>query len=122
MRSELVPSPEPSVLPATISGTVTESDRARLPPDAIVILTLWNTTTGYTTPVARIEFRANGQQVPIPFELDYDANAIDPAQTYALAGEIDLAGRAIYRANSWVPVITQGNPIDDVGIPLEPIP
>ena len=116
-----MPSREPSAIPTTISGTVITLDRGALPDNSIVIVTLWNATTGDSTPVARIRFRAKGQQIPIPYALTYDGSEIDPGQEYVLAGEIDSAGRGIYRTNSSIPVITQGNPADDVEIVLEPI-
>src|SRR6266404_3689663 len=60
--------------------------------------------------IAEQKFTFAGHQVPLPFELRYDAAKIDPGHTYALSARITIADQLMFMNTTAYRVITQGNP------------
>lgn len=101
--------PEQAV--ATLTGTVTYLQRIALPPDAVVHVTLADVSL-QDAPAQRIAEQTITEpgQVPIPFELSYDPEVIDPAHTYAVQARISAGDRLLFINTTAIHVITRGNP------------
>jgi putative lipoprotein len=98
--------------PAQLTGSVTYRERIALPPDAVVNVLLLDVSMLGVPPrvVAKQEIRPQGQ-VPIPFALEYDRAAIDPAHRYGLRATItDADGRLLWINIVIVPVFRDGAP------------
>ena len=98
--------------PARLTGSVTYRERIALPPDAVVNVLLLDVSMLGVPPrvVAKQEIRPQGQ-VPIPFVLEYDRAAIDPAHRYGLrANIVDANGRLLWINIVIVPVFREGSP------------
>lgn len=94
-----------------VRGTVTYLQRIALPPGAIVEVQLQDVSRqdAEADVLATQTIQLTGQQVPIPFELSYDAAQINPVHTYAVQACILVNHqlRFINTAAYWV--ITQGH-------------
>jgi putative lipoprotein len=98
--------------PARLEGSVSYLERVALPPDAVVnVMLLDLSLVGVPQRVvAKQEIRPAGQ-VPIPFVLEYDRAAIDPAHRYGLRAKIfDARGRLLWINIVLVPVFRDGAP------------
>jgi putative lipoprotein len=60
--------------------------------------------------VAEITIPTQGKQVPIPFELSYEASAIRPQQRYFVRATISAGDKALFVTRTPYPVITKGAP------------
>jgi putative lipoprotein len=96
--------------PGTITGTVTYRHRMALPPDAIVDVRLRDTTLpdAEARTLGQATIATRGAQVPIPFRIDYDPAAIDPAHRYTIHATITVDGRMLFTSPTEVPVLTRG--------------
>lgn len=94
----------------SLSGTVTYRERIALAPTAVLEVRLDDVTRpGAASPmVARVRFEQLGQ-VPIRFELPYDATAIDPRGRYALRATISDGGVLLFASMDTTLVLTQGH-------------
>jgi uncharacterized lipoprotein YbaY len=108
---------------ATLSGTVSYMQRIALPPNAVVEVTLQDVSRADApaTVIARQTIQANGQQVPIPFALEYDPSAINPAMRYAVSARITEDGKLTWISTTMNPVLTRGAPDNDVEIIVEQV-
>jgi len=97
---------------AFITGTVTYLQRIALPPAAVVQVTLQDISRqdAPATLLAREIIVTGGRQVPIPFTLAYDADAIDSRHTYVVAARIEAAGKLLFINDTVHPVITRDAP------------
>lgn len=98
----------------TLTGNVFYLERIALQPDALITVELQDVSGGTTNVIATRDINAEGRQVPIPFELPYDAAAIDPAGTYLLSARISQNGQIIFSSPTGVPVLTNGAPTSNV--------
>jgi uncharacterized lipoprotein YbaY len=107
---------------AAVTGTVTYLQRIALPDDAVVEVKLLDVSIADAEAVTISEQTiANPGQVPIPFELLYDPQDIDPRNTYSVQVRItNGAGDLIFINNSAFLVLTQGNP-STVEVIVEPV-
>ena len=63
-----------------------------------------------------------GKQVPLPFEVTYNAAEIDPSHTYSLSVRItDGQGNLLFINTQAYNVLTQGNPIFGIEVVVEPV-
>ncbi len=93
-----------------LSGTITYREPVKLAPTAVVEVRLEDVTRAETAPplVARTRLERPGQ-VPIRFELPFDARAIDPRGRYALRATISDAGVVLFASLDTALVLTQGH-------------
>ncbi len=105
------PEPRP-MLRAIVTGTVTYRQRIALPPDAVVEVTLQETSRADAPAVIldRQTIPTNGKQVPIPFTLNYNPIAINPQHTYTVSARILVDGQVQWISTSNPAVISEGNP------------
>lgn len=96
-----------------VSGTVayTSTTTTTLPANAEVKVQLTDVTTegAVGAVVAETTLTTAGQTSPVPFELSYSSDTIDPQHTYAVRATIESDGKEIFVTEQNVPVITAGN-------------
>jgi putative lipoprotein len=112
-RSASADAETPPSAGSVVRGTVSYREKIALTPDAEIDLWITDTTPGLMTAavlIAEATVRCEGRQVPIPFELSFDAKRIDPAHTYGLKAAIRRGGEVLFESEEAVSVITQGNP------------
>jgi len=95
-----------------VSGTVTYLQRMALPPTAVIDLKLQDVSPAGApaTLIAEQRITTDGKQVPIPFELKFDAVKIDQKHQYAVSARITVDGQLWFVSDTAYPVITQGHP------------
>lgn len=101
-----------SVQSGVVSGTVSYRERMALPPDAIVQVQLSDVSRqdAAASVITETTLKPEGRQVPLPYDLRYDPNKIDPKRTYAVRATIRSAGQLLFTTTTVTPVLTQGNP------------
>jgi uncharacterized lipoprotein YbaY/heat shock protein HslJ len=94
---------------AQVTGTLTYRERISLPPTAVVEVTLEDVSRVDVARdvVARAEIAWAGQS-PIPFEIAYDAAAVDRSRRYGVRARIVDRGQVLFTAAQPALVITQG--------------
>ncbi|PSR19409.1 hypothetical protein C8255_02595 [filamentous cyanobacterium CCP3] len=115
---------------ASVTGTVTYLPRIAMPPNAVLDVSLIDvsradapaiTLASQATVFGDAQGAATGQrQVPIPFELVYDPNQIDPRFSYAVQARISVDGELRFINTSQFAVITQGRPTS-VEVRVDPV-
>ena len=106
---------------AQVTGTLTYLPRIALPDDAVVNVQLQEVSRADApaTVLAEQEFVTGGAQVPLPFALDYDPAAIAEQLTYVVRATIRASdGQLLWTTDTFIPVITQGNPTSGIEIVL----
>jgi uncharacterized surface protein with fasciclin (FAS1) repeats/uncharacterized lipoprotein YbaY/heat shock protein HslJ len=103
---------------ASVTGTVTYLPRIALPDDAVVKVQIYNASLADATEVLGEQvIETNGQQVPIPYEVAFNPDDIDEAMMYSVSARIeDGEENLLFISDTVTPVITQGNPSEDVEI------
>jgi putative lipoprotein len=101
---------------SAVSGTVAYRERIAMPENAVLTMQLQDVSSGngadaQAEVIAEQKFTFAGHQVPLPFELHYDAGKIDPKHTYALSARITVADQLMFMNTTAYRVITQGNPV-----------
>ena len=88
-------------------GTVTSRQITQLPREALLVVQLVDITNRRTLPipVAQQTYRDLGP-LPIPFELAYDPDRIDPDRSYALQAQVTVNGFAAFRTRDTYPVLS----------------
>ena len=96
----------------TVSGTVTYLQRIALPPSAVIEVKLEDVSAADApAKVIATETITLGQrQVPVPFELQFDAGKIDAKHTYSLRAQILANGELLFINDKTYPVLTAGHP------------
>ena len=95
-----------------LKGSVAYRERVALPPDAVVEVWLLDVSP-LIVPLALIAettVPSQGRQVPIPFELRYDPQKIQPDHIYGVKAAIRSAEQILFETMTVHRVITQGNP------------
>jgi putative lipoprotein len=108
---------------ASVSGSVIYREPFTMTADTVVFVQLAEVTAA-DAPVQVIDDRTipNPGQIPVPFSLAYDPQAIDQARTYVVQARIaDGAGRVLFQTRADYPVITQGHPSTGVDVIVEPV-
>ena len=103
---------------ATITGTITESERTTLSSSAVVIAALIKQETG--TLVSRQVQPISGQ-TPVSFTIGFDPSVIDPDATYVVKGGI-VDGGTVWENRQGVPAITGGTAASTVTLPVTRAP
>jgi len=102
--------------PATgvVTGSITYRERIALPSDAVVEIWIADVSPGMIVAqvlLADTTVRAEGRQVPLPFELKFDPARAEATHTYALKAVIKSAdGQELFTSGDSTFVITKGNP------------
>lgn len=97
---------------ASVTGTVSYLPRIAMPPNAILEVSLVDVSRA-DAPAITLASQGvvfGDRQVPIPFELVYNPDQIDPRYSYAVQARIIVDGDLRFITTSRFAVITQGNP------------
>jgi len=112
--------PAPSAPPSgTLTGTALYRERMALPPDAVLEITLLDTSRA-DAPATLIA----SQKIPHPgnppfrFTLSYDPAKIIPTHTYTVRATVHVGANLLFTSTTAHQVITNGNP-DHVNIGLQ---
>jgi len=106
---------------AKLTGTVTYLQRVALPAGAVCHLRLEDVSRADApaTTIAVVSIPSQGRNVPLPFELPYDAARIDPNHMYAVRANLDFGDGRMFRTSQAYRVLTGGNP-SNLEIVVEP--
>ncbi len=98
-----------------ISGSVAYRERITMPANAVITVQLLDVSQqdSRATVIAEQRIRPS-RQVPIPFTLQYDRADVNRRGTYSVAATIEVEGDVVWRTTSAVPVITNGNPTENI--------
>lgn len=86
--------PTPSL--KSITGKVSVQGGATLPDSAIINVMLLDQTDPSAKPIALQMMKADGQQAPYPYSLDYSTSQLKTDHTYALSSTITLQNALAY--------------------------
>ncbi|MFQ4139921.1 YbaY family lipoprotein [Nodosilinea sp. PGN35] len=107
---------------ASVTGTVTYLPRIAMPPHAVLEVSLLDVSRA-DAPAITLASQSvvfGDRQVPIPFELVYNPDQIDPRFSYAVQARILVDGDLRFINTSRFAVITQGNPTE-VEVRVDPV-
>ncbi len=106
---------------AMITGTITYQVPMPLAPEAAIDVRLEDVSIADAPAklIAENVFSALGQQVPIPFQLPYSAQDIQPSHRYAVRARITLGETLLFTTTRIYPVLTNGAP-SQVALVVEP--
>jgi putative lipoprotein len=104
---------------AAVSGTLTYRDRSTLPANAVVTVQIARVAADRGPEViAEQRFTTNGAQPPFRYSISYDPARIDPNASYTVQSNISVNNQVRYTTNTLYPVITRGNPTQNVNMVL----
>jgi putative lipoprotein len=109
---------------STVTGTVGVPADAppvsELPDGATLTVSLQDTSIAdaAATDLATQTIELAGEEFPIEFEIEYDADEIDDALTYSLQARVEAGGDLLMINDTFTPVITNGAPTSDVEVAL----
>jgi putative lipoprotein len=105
-------SPPPASASSTIAGTVAYRERVALPENAVLTVRLEDVSAADAPAkiIAEQKLALAGRQVPLPFQLAYDARKIDPNHTYAISARITVDGQLRFLNTTAFRVLTGGSP------------
>ena len=108
----------------TVTGTVTYLQRIALPPDALMTVQIEDVSLADAPAevIGEQVIATDGAQVPIPFEVPYDTGEIEENHNYSLRVRIeDGNGNLLFINDTNVPVISGGNPTQDIEVIVVPV-
>ena len=104
---------------AAVTGVIAHAHPMTIPVGYVVSVQIEDTTK-VDAPgkiVAEQVIKSQGDEIPMPFEVVYNPGKINSNHTYSLRVKIeDSAGITVYTNNTNVPVITNGNPTQNVEV------
>jgi uncharacterized lipoprotein YbaY len=103
-----------------VRGTVSYRQRIALTPNSEVSVKLVDTTTPDGTAVAETTVNTGNRQVPIAFELPYEARNINRQRTYEVRAEIRSNGELRFKSETGTPVTLRGNQDQNIEIVVVP--
>ncbi len=110
-------------LSGVINGRVTYLQKIALPADAMIEVILVDNSAAdvVTQLIGQQLIITNGRQVPIAYEVEYPIEQIDPTHVYTLQARITLGNQPLFDTLQPIPVLTSGNPVNDVEIVVQPV-
>lgn len=108
---------------ATVSGNIVSQDGGTVPDGDTIQVQIQDVSQADAAAkvIGEQTIDGSGQSFPIPYEVSYDPESIDERFTYSMSVRIDDAdGNLIYISDTSTPVITNGNPTEDVDINVVP--
>jgi putative lipoprotein len=104
---------------AAVGGTLSYRERTSLPASAVVTVQIAQVFADRGPQVvAEQRFTTNGAQPPFRYSISYDPTRIDANASYTVQANITNAGQTLFRTNTLYPVITRGNPTQNVNMTL----
>jgi putative lipoprotein len=108
----------------TVSGSIVTQESATLPDGATIQVQIQDVSQADAAAkvIGEKSFDGSGESFPIPYEVTYDPSSIDDRFSYSMSVRIeDADGNLIYISDTNTPVITRGNPTEDVDINVVPV-
>jgi copper homeostasis protein (lipoprotein) len=94
---------------AEVTGTVTYRDRAMLPPDVTLTVTLADISRADAPAKVIATFEQEGIGAPpYPFSLSYDPAQIDERFSYSVSARVTVEDRLLMTTDTVAPVLTRG--------------
>lgn len=92
----------------TVEGTLAYRERVALPANARITVTLADVSKMDVAAevISQQTFLADGQQVPIAFQLDFMKDQIKPNHTYAISARIDVGDKLYFITDTRNAVLT----------------
>lgn len=120
MQQSNTPQPAESPL-AKLEGTVTYLSRMALPPNSVIEVKLEDISRADAPSIvmASQTIELQGQQVPIPYVLEYDPAKINPAMRYVVSARITENGKLTWISTTMHPALTRGAPKNDIEITVD---
>jgi putative lipoprotein len=118
-----VPTEEPTAVPTAepqqleVTGEIVYKERIALPDDAVVSVQIQNISLADAPAevIGEQSYVTEGQQVPLPFAVPYNAADIQENIMYGLSIRIEAAdGILLFINDTAIPVITDGSPTSEV--------
>jgi putative lipoprotein len=106
---------------SAVSGTIILPDGASVPETATIQVQVQDTSLAdaAATTMGEQIVEGNGQTGTIDFEVEYDPDEIVDNHTYTMNVRIeDETGSLLFINDTSIPVITNGNPTEDVEVPV----
>lgn len=97
-------------IPAIISGAISYREHSALPTGSEAIVQLLDTTRADAPVVVAEQRIAIAGQVPVAYQLDYDAVTINPRNTYQVSARIVNGKKSLFVTDTPIYVITRGSP------------
>ena len=107
---------------ATVTGTITYVEKIALPSEGVVVTVKIEDISRAAAPAVTIGQQVienPEQQVPIPFEIEYNPADIDERYVYALRARIEVDGKLWFINTSRYAVITRDNPTSDIELTVQ---
>jgi len=104
---------------AAITGVISHNHRMEIPVGYKVTILIEDITKPGVTGkrIAQKVIESQGEVLPMPFEIVYDPGQINADHTYSVKVMIeDSTGGILYSNDSNVPVITHGNPTQNIEV------
>lgn len=108
----------------SVTGQVTYRQRIALPPEAVITVRIQDVSLADAPAqiIGEQVIRAEGKQVPIPYEVKYNPGEIKENHTYSMSARVEnRAGELLFISDTHTPVITGGSPTKDVEIVVVPV-
>ena len=117
------PAPAQAGAITAITGQVAYRPRIALPPDAVVEVELLDISRADAPAmvIGQQRIETNGQQVPVPFSVEYDLSQINPDGVYVLVARISEGGATTWTNPDLLRVITGGALTDQVEILVQQV-
>ncbi|MDD3693834.1 MAG: YbaY family lipoprotein [Candidatus Pacebacteria bacterium] len=109
-------------LSGTVTGTVNYLPRIALPEGSIINIALLQEGDANLATVSSTEIVTKGENVPVPFALDYFVDDLDENAGYYIKASIYSDGGVLDWEGDSGNVITKGNPVDGVEIMVSQVP
>lgn len=111
----------PTGTETTITGTVTTAGGEAFPAGSILEVQLVDATLEDTGAVKiGEEIITDPAEVPVEFSIPYDPAEIVPENNYTIQARVhDTAGNLLYVTTTSYPVITGGNPDDNIDVVVD---
>ncbi|MFC2036243.1 YbaY family lipoprotein [Chloroflexota bacterium] len=109
---------------ATVSGTIAYREKIALPSEGVVISIKVEDVSLADAPAVTIGeqiIENPTNQVPLPFEIEYNPANIDERYTYAMRVRIEVDDKLWFVNTTHLGVITRGNPTSNIEVVLEKV-
>jgi uncharacterized lipoprotein YbaY len=103
---------QPASPAGAVTGTVTYRERMAMPPDAVVIVEVEDTSRmDVAAEQVGIQVIENPGNVPVRFSVGFDPVDIVDSHSYSVRATITSGDRLLWTTDTNYPVITRGNPL-----------
>lgn len=97
---------------AAVTGTVAYRERIAMPPDAVVIVQVEDTSLmDVPAEVIGTQVIESPGSVPVPYSVGFDPGEIVDSHTYSVRATISSGDTLLWTTDTASPVITRGNPL-----------